>query len=180
MHPERLLQKYCPDASAYGIILAHSRMVARKALAVARRLDDARLDLAFIEEAALLHDIGVALVEAPHIGCHGGEPYIRHGIIGRDILDGERLPRHALVCERHIGVGLTTADILDQGLPLPLHDMVPVSTEERIVCFADLFFSKKPGRLEEEKSVGEVRTALARFSPDKAGIFDAWLAEFGE
>ena len=179
MHPEMLLEKYCPDPDVYGAILTHGRMVARKALSVARRLDDVQLDLQFIEEAALLHDIGVARVQAPDIGCHGCEPYIRHGIIGREILEAEQLQRHALVCERHIGVGLTMADIAAQKLPLPLRDMVPISIEERIICFADLFFSKKPGRLQEEKSVEQVRRGLARFEPDKVRIFDHWLDEFG-
>jgi len=178
MNPETLLQKYCTTTEAYDAILLHGRMVAGKARAVARRLGD-RLDLQFIEEAALLHDIGVALVQAPHIGCHGDEPYIRHGIIGREILEREALPRHALVCERHIGVGLTTADIAAQNLPLPPRDMVPESTEERIICFADLFFSKKPDKLRIEKPVDKVRSGLARFDPAKVVIFDRWLAEFG-
>ncbi len=179
MLPETLLGKYCSTTAAYDAILLHGRMVADKALAVARRLDNG-LDLPFIGEAALLHDIGVALVQAPHIGCHGEEPYIRHGIIGREVLEREGLPRHALVCERHIGVGLTAADIVTQGLPLPPRDMVPISTEERIICFADLFFSKMPDKLEKEKSVDKVRQGLARFAAEKAAIFDRWLEEFGE
>ena len=93
--------------------------VAGLALSVCRRLGLPEADCRFVEEAALLHDIGVCRIQAPHLGLERGFPYIMHGIIGRDILEGEGLPRHALVCERHIGVGLTVEDITRQGLPLP-------------------------------------------------------------
>src|SRR6266508_1744628 len=106
-----LLEKYFPNPPALAMIVEHSRLVAAKALQIAGSLGHAGLDLAFIEEAALLHDIGVCRTAVPDIGCYGSDPYIRHGVIGREILEAEGLPRHALVCERHIGVGLTVADI---------------------------------------------------------------------
>jgi uncharacterized protein len=173
-----LFDKYFPTREVREIVLTHSRLVTEKALAVATALDDPGLDLAFIGEAALLHDIGICRVRTARFGGEGSEPYIRHGIIGREILEAEGLPRHALVCERHIGVGLTPDDIVSQNLPLPLRDMSPRSTEERIVCFADLFYSKTPGGLTREKSPDEVRRSLERFGGDKAATFDGWLAEF--
>lgn len=180
MDAERLLTKHFGSATqACAIVLEHSRMVAAKALRVARSLGDPALDLRFIEEAALLHDIGVCRTRAEGIGCLGDAPYIRHGIIGRDILEAEGLPRHALVCERHIGVGLTAADIVRQGLPLPPRDMVPLSREEVIVCYADLFFSKSQGALGREKSPDEVRKGLRRHEEEKVALFDRWFAEFG-
>jgi uncharacterized protein len=179
MNPLRLIDTYFETPLARETVALHSRLVADKALAVARTLNDPALDLAFIEEAALLHDIGTCRTNAPGFGCIGIEPYIRHGIIGREILEAEGLPRHALVCERHIGVGLTVADIAAQELPLPAREMVPLSREERLVCFADLFYSKKPRRVTEEMSVAEVRQNLARFGLHKVEIFDRWLAEFG-
>ena len=42
------------------------------------------------------------------------------------MLDSEGLPQHALVCERHIGVGLTMEDIRLQKLPLPFKGRVGV------------------------------------------------------
>jgi uncharacterized protein len=179
MHPESILKKYCPDPYAFGILLEHGKMVAEKALAIAKSIGSSQLDLQFLEEAALLHDIGVARVHAPAIGCNGQAPYICHGIIGREILEGENLLRHALVCERHIGVGLTMEEIRAQNLPLPLRDMVPISREERIICLADLFFSKKPGRLREEKSMDQVREGLGHFGAERVRILDGWLEEFG-
>jgi uncharacterized protein len=133
----------------------------------------------FVEEAALLHDIGVCRIIAPRLGLEHGFPYIMHGIIGREILEQEGLPRHALVCERHIGVGLTVEDIVRQGLPLPQRDMSPISTPEQIVCFADLFYSKNPGRVTHQKSPDKVRTKLAGFGEGKAVIFDRWMKLFG-
>ena len=54
----------------------------------------------------------------------------------------EGFPRHALVCERHTGAGISLQSIIDQQLPVPHRDMVPVSLEEQVICFADKFFFK--------------------------------------
>ncbi len=173
-----LLKKYFPDKDAFTIILDHSRRVADMALLTARSLDHNGLDLNFLEEAALLHDIGVCRANAPKFHCHGTEPYIRHGIIGREILEREGYPRHALVCERHIGVGLTMADIRSQALPLPEREMAPLSLEEKIICFADLFYSKSPAKAGVAKSLDEIRKGLGKFGLDKVQIFEGWLKEF--
>jgi len=102
-----------------------------------------------------------------------------HGILGREILELEGLPQHALVCERHIGVGLTVDDIVGQSLSLPLRDMSPQTVAEEIVCFADLFYSKKPGKLTKRKSIESVRDNLSRFGESKVRIFDSWMQRFG-
>ncbi len=179
MNAHLLLEKYFPDPESLAIVGEHSRLVAAKALAVADALRDATIDRQFVEEAALLHDIGVCRTHVPSIGCAGTEPYIRHGLIGREILEAEGLPRHALVCERHIGVGLTAADVRAQNLPLPERDMTPLSVEERIVCFTDLFYSKHTGSVGIEKSIEKVRKSIGKFGENKVRIFDDWLREFG-
>jgi len=178
MNAEALLEKYFTNPAALQIILQHSRLVATKALRITDSLGRPDIDRRFIEEAALLHDIGVCRINAPDIGCHGAEPYIRHGVIGRVILEAEGLPLHAMVCERHIGVGLTVEDIREQGLPLPERDMSPVTLEERIVCFADLFYSKRPGFLMVEKTISKVRNSIGKFGEEKVRIFDELLKEF--
>jgi uncharacterized protein len=178
MNAVALLEKYFIDNAARLIVLEHSRLVAAKALSAAVNLKTRDIDRHFLEEAALLHDIGVCRTASPGIGCHGSEPYIRHGIIGREILESEGFPRHALVCERHIGVGLTVADIRAQSLPLPEREMAPVTLEEQIICFADLFYSKKPQSVMVEKTTDKVRENLARFDVDKVRIFDEWLRMF--
>lgn len=178
MNAVALLEKYFPTPDALKIVMEHSRLVAAKALQIARALEGVELDLRFIEEAALLHDIGVCRTNAPELACFGSAPYICHGILGRDILEAEGFPVHAMVCERHIGVGVTSVDIVSQRLPIPTRDMTPRSIEERLVCFADLFYSKKPRLLNHEKSVAEVRNSLGQYGSHKVVIFDDWLREF--
>jgi uncharacterized protein len=180
MDPIALLTTcYPPGSPAREPLLQHSARVAAKAVAVARRLTEP-VDITFVEEAAWLHDIGILHTASPKIGCFGSLPYICHGIKGREMLEAEGLPRHALVCERHIGVGLTVADIDAQGLPLPRRDMVPCTLEEQIVAYADLFFSKSPRMAGRERSASEVRETLGRYGAAKCAIFDAWRIRFGD
>lgn len=174
---EELLKRYCCPETV-EILMIHGRMVASKALSACAAVNADPDTRRLVIEAAYLHDIGVCRVDAPDIGCHGKEPYIRHGLLGRELLDAEGLPLHALICERHTGVGLTTNDITSQNLPLPQRDMTPETLAERIICYADLFFSKHPERLEKEKSVDKIRKNLAKFGDDKVAIFDAWQREF--
>ncbi|KAF0218939.1 MAG: hypothetical protein FD174_2455 [Geobacteraceae bacterium] len=176
MNAVALLEKHFASRKAFEIVLEHSRRVADKALKIAGGIR-APLDLKFIEEAALLHDIGVSRIHAPQLDCHGSAPYIRHGVLGREILDAEGFIAHGLVCERHIGVGLTVEDIIRQKLPLPHREMRPLTMEERIVSFADLYYSKTPGRLGEEKAPAEVMEGLRKFGAHKASIFREWLRE---
>jgi uncharacterized protein len=177
MLARELLSRYLQD-KPFDIVVEHSRHVADLALEVADRLTLPENDRAFIEEAAMLHDIGVCQVNAPDLGLYGSKPYIMHGVVGREILEAEGYPLHALVCERHTGVGLTCEEISRQGLPLPHREMCPVSLCEQIICFADLFYSKNPGRLGERKSVARVRKKMLHFGEDKVQILDTWLKKF--
>lgn len=158
------------------ILLAHSRQVRDKALQVAQRLSRLNPDTEFIATASMLHDIGIIATAAPAIGCNGSEPYIRHGIIGRNMLETYDLSRHGLVCERHIGVGLSQWEIEQQGLPLPSRNMLPVTLEEKIVCYADAFFSKTNGN--REHGLEEVLAELERFGKDKVDRFMQWHRDF--
>jgi uncharacterized protein len=172
-----LLGRYF-KGEALEVIAGHGRVVADFALVVCHRLGLAENDCRFVEEAALLHDVGVCRIHAPKLGLHGEYPYIMHGIIGRKILEREGLPLHALVCERHIGVGITVDDIISQKLPLPLRDMIPLTLSEQIICFADLFYSKSPGKITSKKSPEQVRNKLAAIGEGKLQIFDGWMELF--
>ena len=174
---EELLKRYC-SPNTVEILMIHGKMVAGKALSACAAVNADSETRRLVIEAAYLHDIGVCKVDAPGIDCHGVEPYIRHGVLGRELLDAEGLPLHALICERHTGVGLTVNDITSQNLPLPQRDMTPETLAERIICYADLFFSKNPDRLEKEKSVEKIRKSLTKFGDDKVAIFEAWQREF--
>lgn len=168
----RIIDKYYQKQGRLrDILMTHSRLVADKALLCARR-SGLEIDLGFVEEAAMLHDIGIVRCYAPDICCHGTLPYICHGVEGRAILEAEGLPRHALVCERHTGSGLTVDDIDRQRLPLPRRDMTPVSLEEKVICYADKFYSKS-GDITAEKPFDRVVASLARHGSDTLERFMA-------
>lgn len=169
---------YPPGTKAHDILLGHSHKVTEKAGLIAEKLGSSRVNLKFVQEAAFLHDIGICRTHAPELGCHGDLPYLAHGYKGREILEEEGFPRHALVCERHIGVGLTAREIARDKLPLPVRNMVPKTLEEEIVAYADLFFSKNPLENDEERSVEAVRQSLERFGRDKVIVFDQWHRYF--
>ena len=167
---EEIIDKYYgKEGRLRTILTVHSRLVADKALRCAR-LRCPEADMRFVEEAAMLHDIGIFLCDAPGICCHGTEPYIRHGVLGRELLDAEGLPRHALVCERHTGAGLTVEDIVRQNLPLPHRDMTPQTLEEKLICYADKFYSKS-GDITREKPLEEVLKSMQRHGPDTVARF---------
>ena len=152
------------------------------AVALSQRLIDkgTPMDIEFVEEAAMLHDIGMCRTDAPGIHCHGTEPYILHGIIGRRMLDSIGLYRHARVCERHTGTGLTAAEIISEHLPIdPPRDLLPESLEEKVICYADKFFSKS--RIDEApKTLEGARRSLAKFGGATLQRFDDLLALFGD
>ena len=176
MNPLQIIAKYYPaDDALRRMLLQHSRAVADKALAIAAAHPELHLDTAFLEEAALLHDIGIFLTDAPGIHCHGTQPYLCHGWLGAELLRSEGLPRHARVCERHTGTGLTVTQIVQSGCPLPHHDMQPVTPEEQVVCFADKFYSKT--RLDGEYTVAQARSKLEKFGQDGLDKFDRWREE---
>ena len=173
---------YTPGNDDYRVLVLHSRQVADLAVRLGQRLigKGEPVDLEFVEEAAMLHDIGMCRTDAPGIHCHGTEPYIRHGILGRQMLDAIGLFRHGRVCERHTGAGITAAEIIDQHLPIdPPRDLLPESVEEKLVCYADKFFSKS--RLDEPpKTLERVRKSLAKFGDDSVVRFDEMATLFGE
>ena len=159
------------------ILLEHSKGVARKALAIANAHKELNIDTQFVEEAAMLHDIGIIKCDAPGICCYGSEPYIRHGRIGAEMLRERNLPRHARVCERHTGAGLSKKEIIEQQLPLPHEDFLPETVEEKLICYADKFFSKT--RPKEEKTIEHVERSLAKFGQEGLIRFREWEKLFG-
>lgn len=173
----KLLQHYIdPDTKLYNIVYTHSRCVADKALSLAMKHFELPIDRIFLEEAALVHDIGIFKTNAPDIECFGSYPYICHGFLGREIIEKEGYPRQALVCERHTGTGLSLSAILNENLPLPHRDMIPVSLEEKLISFADKFFSKS--RLNEELELSFVRSKLGKYGMDVVNRFDEWCKLF--
>ena len=160
------------------ILLRHSISVTQKALRIAYAHPELNIDIPFVEEAAMLHDIGIICCDAPGIECHGTEPYIRHGVMGAAMLRSEGLPRHARVCERHTGAGISKEDVLAQNLPLPLQSYLPETIEEQLICYADKFFSKtKPDR---EKTPEQAERSLKKFGSAGVERFRRMMNMFAE
>lgn len=179
MNPIDIINRYYDkNSNAYAILVAHGKKVAAKSLDIAGQVPHFEPDSDFIEEAALLHDIGMFLTRSPSLDCHGDHPYVSHGYLGRELLEKEGLKRHALVCERHVGVGITREDIRQQNLPLPDRDMLPISIEEEIICYADKFFSKNGGIDGKEKSVDQILETLEPYGQDKVIRFKNWMKLF--
>ena len=177
MAPVEIIRKYYQEETElYKILLEHSFSVTDKALFIARMHPEMNLDIAFIYEAAMLHDIGIFLTDAPDVHCHGKFPYICHGYLGGEILREEGLPRHALVCERHTGSGLSLEAIVNNNLPVPKRSMLPESLEEQLICFTDKFFSKT--HPEKEKTIYKILKNLSKHGEDSVKRFEHWCKLF--
>jgi uncharacterized protein len=181
MNPKDILAEYYDRRSkTFEILISHGEQVARKATKAAKPIAHLKPDLDFIVKASMLHDIGILETNSPGLACSGSHPYICHGILGRELLEKVELPEYGLICERHVGVGITADDIRQFNLPLPARDMLPISIEEQLICYADKFFSKNGhnGKKAEEKSVGQILSGLERYGSDKVKRFQSWMERF--
>ena len=88
------------------------------------------------------------------------------------------MSQHALVCERHVGIGITIEEIRLHNLPLPQRDMIPISIEEQIICYADKFFSKNGETEGREKTVGDILNSLQKYGSEKVIRFQKWMQLF--
>lgn len=162
-HYYRIIDKYYPEGTPLrDIYLRHATDVAALAEELrARCMPD--LDPERVRAAAMMHDIGIFLTDAPAIECRGTAPYISHGPLGAQLLRSEHAPEWmARVAERHTGVGIG--------------DMVPETPLEKLVCYADKFYSKSGDM--EEKPLERVRASIARFGTEAAARFEKLRGEF--
>jgi uncharacterized protein len=179
MEPTDIIKKYYPENSrAYYLLTKHGELVANKALKIAENVKNLNPNKQLIKELAMLHDIGMFLTNAPQLDCHGKEDYMRHGILGKEILQKEGLLVHAAFCESHIGIGFLAKEIEEQKLSLPIKDVLPLTIEEELVSFADIFFTKLNDDLSVEKDVESIRIKLKSFGGEKLKRFDALIVKF--
>lgn len=95
------------------------------------------------------------------------------------LIRDEGLPEEwARVAERHTGTGITMEDILQQNLDLPLADYCPETLLEKLICYADKFYSKN-GNM-EKKSLPKVRNSIAKHGGDSLQRFNELYDLFGE
>ena len=169
---------YQADNKLRWILITHSTLVMKRAVSICDAHPELKMDRQFIIEAAMLHDIGIFRCNAPGIECFGTEPYICHGLIGGKIMRAEGYPRHARVCERHTGAGLTKNEIISQNLPLPHQDFLPETLEEKLICYADKFYSKSHPTA--EKTYEQAERSLAKFGKEGLERFHEWHELFEE
>lgn len=173
-----LHERYAPTAEAFDLVHQHCEIV----WGIAEQLlSDPRLshvDAELVRAGCLLHDIGVYRLYGAD-GRLDHRNYVRHGLLGHEILEREELPETLRrFCSHHTGVGLTRDDILKQGLPLPPADYLAETVEERLVMYADKFHTKS--RPSSFLSPEEYRDHVRRFGEDKVTAFEALRAEFGD
>ena len=179
MNAVALIDKYyAATPQLREILWTHSRRVADRCLKIAALHPELHLDVAFVEEAALLHDIGILRTDAPEILCTGDAPYICHGYIGAEMMRAEGFPRHARVCERHTGAGISKEEIIVKKIPIPVQDYFPETLEEELVCYADKFYSKShPDR---ERAPEQALKSVAKHGAEGAARFRRWMDIFTE
>ncbi len=171
----QLHERYAPTPSAFDLVWTHCRIVCRIA---EQFLGAPGVNADLVRAGCLLHDIGVYRLYGRD-GTPDFSGYIRHGLLGHELLQAEGFPDYLCrFCSCHTGVGVTRADILDQGLPLPPGDYVAETAEESLVMYADKFHSKKTPPV--FVSAETYTASVARFGPDKAALFTTMVGTYGE
>ncbi len=172
-----LHERFAPHPAALDLVWTHCEIVARIAEQVVARLHEP-VDGRLVRAGALLHDVGVhRLYEADGRLDHRG--YVRHGLLGEELLRGLGLPEILCrFCSHHTGVGITHEDVVRQGLPLPARDYLAETLEEEVVMYADSFHSKTSPPV--FLTAATYATTISRFGADKAARFEAMVGRFGE
>jgi uncharacterized protein len=172
-----LHERYAPTTAAFERVYVHCEIVCRIAEQLMESLGDT-VDIELVRAGCLLHDIGAY----PLFDSGGNLPeatYIRHGVIGHELLRELGYPQWLCrFCSCHTGVGLSRTDVKRQRLPLPVRDYLARSDEERLVMYADKFHSKTvpPAFV----TASAYASAVGRFGADKVSRFAGLRQRFGE
>lgn len=178
MNVNEIIDRYYPEENELkNIYMVHARKVTALALEMAGKHPELDMDMDFIEEAAMLHDIGIFLTDAPRIYCYGTEQYLCHGYLGAELLRSLGLERHARVCERHTGTGLKKEQIVENGWNLPVKDFEPETLEEQLICFADKFYSKTKF-LHRPRTFEQVVESMSKISEKSVAKIRLWAEMF--
>lgn len=178
MNVREIIDKFYPEENDLKkIYMIHAVKVKDMALGMACRHPELNIDTTFVEEAAMLHDLGIFLTDAPCIHCFGNEQYLCHGYLGAELLRALGYERHARVCERHTGTGLSKEQIVSNGWNLPVKDFYPETIEEQLICFSDKFFSKTKF-LEIPRTLQQVKESMAKISEESVRKIEVWAKMF--
>lgn len=172
-----LHEEWAPTPEAFRSVHTHCEIVWR----IAEHLIETsglEVDFELVRAGCLLHDIGVYRLYSDD-GVLDHKSYIRHGLLGHELLEQAGLPETLRrFCSHHTGVGVTRQDIEQQGLPLPPGDYVAVSPEEKLVMYADKFHSKsRPTSL---LTPDEYAAHVRRFGEEKVAAFQRLREAFGD
>jgi len=152
----RLLRK----AGCEENVVNHSTTVSRSAtkLALACAKGNMRIDVDLVKVGGLLHDIGRSLTHD-----------VRHGVKGAEIAQSLKLPDGVVrIIASHVGAGIPKKEA--EALGLPPGDYLPLTPEEKIVCYTDKLI-KRDRRMsfqeawrEMARRLGPNHPALERFA----------------
>ncbi|MBH1933841.1 HDIG domain-containing protein [Streptomyces sp. AV19] len=173
-----LHEKYAPSRAAFELVHTHCEIVRDIALQLLSTDGRHALDAELVRVGALVHDIGVYRLLGED-GWLEGVPYVRHGVLGHEILRQEGFPeRLCRFCSCHTGVGISREDIRRQGLDLPAADYLAETGEEQLVMYADKFHTKStpPAFVSADAYAAQI----GRFGAEKAVAFAELRARFGE
>ena len=119
-----MTQKAAPD------VVFHCIQVSMKAKELAERLQRSghEVDVNLCTVGGLLHDLGRVITHSIH-----------HAVEGAELIRRQGWPEElALIAERHVGGGIPRAEAV--VFELPDRDYIPMSLEEKVVCYADKLF----------------------------------------
>lgn len=162
--------QYAPTRAAFEVVHSHCQIVCDLAEQVIKT-NNLQVDGDLVRAGALLHDIGVYRLD--------GSDYIRHGVLGYELLRSLDFPEVlSRFCSHHTGVGLTRTDIAEQQLPIPPGDYLADTVEEELVMYADKFHSKSspPAFV----TAAAYQTSVLRFGAAKAARFADLVDRYGE
>lgn len=168
---------YSDNLPLRRIVRIHSEQVANKALDICMK-KNLLLEPDDVYIAAMLHDIGVVKCWAPDIYSRGSLPYLQHGIEGKKILENNGYSQYSSICSTHTGAGISSKEIRQNHLPLPEKDFLPQTLLEKLICYADKFYSKSHD-LTREKTVQQVLIQIKKFGSDSYKRFLELHSLFG-
>lgn len=113
-------------------IINHCKAVAQIAIKTAKQIQakGTKVDIQLVEIGAMLHDIGRSKTHS-----------VDHAIIGAEIAKNAGLPESIIsIIKRHVGGGISQNESKKLGWEKDLY--MPVTIEEKIVCYADKLIEK--------------------------------------
>ncbi|MBS7655846.1 TIGR00295 family protein [Candidatus Bathyarchaeota archaeon] len=141
-------------AGCSNSVIEHCIAVSKTAVEIAESClrKGKKLDLETIKIGALLHDIGRAFTHD-----------VKHGVMGAALAKSMNLPISIVrIIETHIGAGIPAEEAEELGLPKK--DYMPLTLEEKIVCYADKL-TKGNSRVDFSQALKDLTETLGKNHP---------------